>query len=240
MLFGMTIATLQDRLSTPEGFAKAVDAKSGALGAFWTLLVLGLLAVGLNLIQLGSATDWDWYLMGRFFMDPEAIEFTGRRAARGELLRYFAVYGPLILLPLALIALIVHFATRRKNGAKLFRDFQQRGYVGRQRFTGLRVKNGRQQTDIVLISNPQVPEETLDAAAQQYSAELGSLDKKGLKAASTAAVKAGVLQGVSAARLSASLPGDLLVAPAQGKSEYVVVIPSGADGGKLRIIPIKP
>ena len=242
MLLRMTIATVQEQLSTPEGFAKAVDAKSTALGAFWVFLVLGLLAVLINIVQLGDASDWDWYMMGRFFMDPEAVEFTGRRAGRSELFRYFAVYAPLICFPLSIIFLIQHFVTRRKIGAKLFETFQQRGWVGRQRFTGLRIKNGRVQTDVVLISHPSISDEAFEASAAQYAGEIAALDKKGVKTTGAAALKAGVLQGgVSASRLSPTLPAELLFAPATGKGEYVVVVPSAADGtGKLRILPVKP
>lgn len=241
MLLRMTIATVQEQLSTPEGFAKAVDAKSTALGAFWVFLTLGLLAVVINIVQLGDASDWDWYMMGRFFMDPEAVEFTGRRAGRSELFRYFAVYAPLICFPLAIFFLIRHFATRRKIGANRFESFQQRGYVARQRFTGLRVKNGNATNDIVLLSHPSVPDETFEAAVHQYAGEIAALDKKGLKAATNSATQAGVLAGVSAPRLSPTLPAALTFAPAAGKGEFVVVIPPapGAKSTKTEVLPLK-
>lgn len=241
MLVCMTIATVQDQLSTPEGFSKAIDAKSTALGAFWIFLVLGVLAVAINLMQLGSASDWDWYLMGRLFMDPEAVEFTGRRAGREEVIRYFAVYAPLVCFPLSLIFLIQHFVTRRKIGVKRFQAYQQRGYVARQRFTGLRVKNGNTTHDVALYSHPSVPDETFDAAVQQYANEIASLDKKGVKAATAAATKAGVLAGVSAPRLSPTLPSALVLAPAVGKSEFVAVIPPepGSKITKTETFPIK-
>lgn len=237
----MTIATVQEQLSTPEGFAKAVDAKSTALSGFWVFLVLGLLAVGINLMQLGMASDWDWYMMGRFFMDPEAIEFTGRRAGREEMFRYFAVYAPLACFPLSIFFLVRHFVTRRKVGANRFESFQQRGYVARQRFTGLRVKNGNATTDVVLLSHPSVPDETFETSVQQYAGELAALDKKGTKAAVASATKAGVLAGVSAPRLSPTLPAALTFAPAAGKGEFVVVIPPapGAKTTKTEVLPLK-
>lgn len=240
MLFCMTFATVQQQLTTPEGFSKALDVRSAPIGLFWSLILITVLAVGINLFQLGSATDWDWYLMGRYFLDPDAVQFEGYRAGRSEAFRFFAVYAPLVALPLAVIALIVHLSTRGKTGRKRFEAFQQRGWVARQRFTGLRVKSGNQQADTVLLSHPSMPDEAFDAAVFQYASENAALDKKAKKAAARAAVKAGVIQGVSAARLTPTLPGELIIALARGKSEYVVVIPpEPGTNSKIEILPLK-
>ncbi len=240
MLFCMTIASIQQQLSTPEGFAKAVSAKSAVFGGAVTSLVLGVLGLGINLFQLGSASDWTWSLIGRFFFDAQAVEFQGSGAGRASVWRFFYVYGPLVLVPLAIVLFIVHFSTRRKAGAQLFADFQERGWVGRQRFTGLKVQEGRNQVDVALISHPSVPDETFDAATQRFAAQIGSLDKKALKAANVAAAKAGVMNGVSASALSPELPAELLAAPAQGSGEFAAIIPAAPGGkAKLRMLPIK-
>lgn len=236
----MSIETIKQQLSTPEGFAKTVSPRRGLFGFGITSLLLGIGAIGMNIFQLGSASDWDWQLIGMFFFNADAIEFTGYRAGRAEAWRFFYVYGPFLLIPLGLILLGIHFATRNKAGANLFSDFQERGWVGRQLLVGLTVQNGNAQQKVAFISHPSIPEETFFATAQQYNGYVESLDKKAQKALSKQAMKAGVLNGTSASALSPELPAEITVAPVQGKGEYAVVVPA-ADGakGKMKVLPVK-
>lgn len=234
----MTIENARQQLSTSEGFAKAVTPKSALFGGGIALLAFGLFCVGMNLFQLGSASDWDWELIGMFFMDADVLEFSGRRAGRAEMWRWIYVWAPVVLIPLGVILLAVHFSTRSKSGAKLFTDFQERGWVGRQLFTGLKVQNGRAQVDLAFISHPSIPDEQFEAIVGQYAGWVQSLDKKTLKKTATAAVKAGVVQGVSAQALSPELPAEITASIAQGSGEYAVVVPP-AQGGKLRVLPVK-
>ncbi|MFS0853611.1 hypothetical protein [Microbacterium sp. 179-I 3D4 NHS] len=236
----MTLATVQHQLSTPDGFAKAVSARSATFGIGLTSLLLGLGGIAMNLFQLGSASDWSWRLMFRYFFDAQAIEFSGSRAGRAEVWRFLYVYGPLVLIPLGIILLVVHVATRRSAGAALFADFQARGWVGKQRYTGLKVKNGNNDVDTVFISHPSIPDETFDSIALQYQTQISALDKKALKAAAAAAVKAGALKGTSAAALAPGLPAEVTVAPVQGKGEFAVVVPPApGTTGKYRVLPLK-
>ncbi|HWV47819.1 MAG TPA: hypothetical protein VN035_00050 [Microbacterium sp.] len=237
----MSIGTVQQQLSTPEGFAKAVTPKSGLYAGGLTSLIAGLFGIAMNIFQLGSASDWNWRLIFRYFFDAQAVEFTGSRAGRAEIWRFLYVYGPIVLVPLGVILLIVHFSTRRKNGATLFADFQSRGWVGRQRFTGLKVKNGNATLDVVYVSHPSIPDENFDAIVQQHATQIAALDKKSTKAASAAAVKAGILKGgISAAALTPGLPPEIVAAPVQGKGEFVAVVPPApGTTGKYQVLPIK-
>lgn len=236
----MTLATVQQKLSTPEGFAKGVNARRLPFTLGLTSLGLGIAGWAMNLFQLGSASDWDWPIMFRFFFDAQAIEFSGSRAGRAEVWRFLYVYGPIVLIPLGIILLIVHFTTRQSAGTALFTDFQSRGWVGRQRFTGLKVKNGNAAVDTVLISHPSMPDENFEAIALQFQTYVSGLDKKALKALSTAATKAGVLTGTSGAAITAGLPPEVTVAPVQGKAEFAVVVPPApGSSAKYRVLPIK-
>lgn len=240
MLSSMTITSIQQQLATPEGFAKAVSPKSTIFGIAITSLVLSVIGIGMNLFQLGSASGWQWSLMFRFFFDAGAIEFTGSRSGRSEIWRFFYVYGPIVLLPLGIILLIVHFATRGKAGAGLYDSYRQRGWIGRQLLPGLKVKNGNNQVDVAFISHPSVPDAEFEAAAHHYAGYLGTLDKKATKAAASAALKQKVLAGVSAAALAPGVPPAILAAPAQGDGQYVIVVPPDASGkGSLQVLPIK-
>lgn len=240
MLMPMTLATVQQQLSTPEGFAKAVSARGATFSIGLTSLGLGLAGWAMNIFQLGSASDWNWSLMFRYFFDAQAIEFSGSRAGRAEIWRFLYVYGPIVLIPLGIILLVVHFSTRKTAGASLFADFQSRGWVGKQRYTGLKVKNGNADVDTVFISHPSTPDETFDAIALQYQTHISSLDKKALKATAAAAVKAGILNGTSAAALAQGLPAEITAAPAQGKGEFAVVVPPApGSSAKYRVLAIK-
>lgn len=237
MLVRMTLATVQHQLSTPEGFSKAVDAKRtvGSLG--WTSLILGIAGLVINFIQLGSATDWRLWLVFRLFFQADALEFS---SSRGQFWHYIYVYAPIVLVPLGIILLIVHFSTRKSAGSSLFADFQSRGWVGKQRYTGLQVKNGNQTVDTVLISHPSIPVETFDAIALQFQTYVSSLDKKALKAFTASATKAGVLTGVPAAAIAPGVPAEVTIAPTQGKSEFAVVVPPvQGTTAKYRVLPIK-
>lgn len=240
MLSSMTITTIQQQLTTPEGFSKAVSPKRAAFGGAVVSLVLSLIGLGMNTFQLGSASGWDWKLIERYFLTADAIEFTGSRSGRAEFFRFLYVYGPIVLIPLAIILFIVHFATRGKAASALYSSFQERGWVGRQLFPGLTVKNGNANVTIALVSHPSIPEEEFTAIVQRYAQYLGSLDKKGLKAVSAAAVKQKVLNGASASVLSPEIPAAIVATPAQGKGEFVAVVPPDASGkGKLQVLPIK-
>ncbi|ROR93366.1 hypothetical protein EDD28_2778 [Salana multivorans] len=236
----MTTPAIQQHLSTPEGFAKSVAARRPIQGAALACLALGIGGIAMNLFQLGSASDWDWSLMMRFFWDAQAIEFTGSRSGRAEAWRYAYVYGPIVLLPLGLILLGIHLATRSKSAAGLYEAYRERGWVGRQWAVGLTVPNGNAKVAIAFVSHPSVPDAAFEAAGHRYAAYLDSLDKKARKAATTAAVKAGVLTGVSAAALLPDLDPAILAAPLQPKGDFVVVVPPAAGGkGATQVLPIR-
>lgn len=232
-----TTATVQQQLSTPEGFAQAVNARGKAFSIGITSLVLGVAGLVINLLQIGSATEWRWWLIFRLFFQADALEFS---SGRGQAWHYVYVYAPIVLVPLGIILLIVHLTTRKKAGAALYDDFRSRGWVGKQRYTGLKVKNGNAEVDTVLISHPSMPDETFDAIALQFQTSISALDKKAAKAFAAAAVKAGVLTGASGAAVSPGLPPEITVAPAQGKNEHAVVIPPvPGTTGKYRVLAIK-
>ncbi len=237
MLMRMTLVTVRENLSTPEGFAKAVDARGKAFSVGVASLGLGVAALLINLFQIGSATDWRWNLIFPLFFRADALEFS---SGRGQVWHYVYVYAPLVLIPLGIILLAVHLATRRTAGAALYDDFRSRGWVGRQRYTGLKVKNGNADVDTVLISHPSLPDETFEAIALQFQTSVSALDKKAAKAFGAAAVKAGALTGTSGTAVSPALPPEVTFAPAQGKTEFAVVIPPApGTTGRYRVRAVK-
>lgn len=235
----MSVSELQQQLSTPEGFRKAVKHKSAVFATAVGFLVVGVGCLVFNLLEMGSASDWDWKWIERYFLTPEAVQFTGRRAARGELLRYLWVWGPFILLPIGLILLIVWFATRNKNGASLYADYVARGWVGRQLSTGITIPQGRTQIHTVFISHPSIPDDQFEQIAAQHAAQIAGLDKKTRKSVVNTATRAGIMRGASATALSPQLPAAITMAPTQGKGPYVVVIPPVQQGGKFQLAPVK-
>src|SRR5690606_32918442 len=104
----------------------------------------------------------------RYFLTPDAIEFTGRRSGVSEIWRFLYVWGPLLLIPLGIVLLILHFAMKGSKGAKLFADFQQRGWVGRQRSLGLSALNGNRPAPLALIGPAAAPDGYVDQPAMQF------------------------------------------------------------------------
>ncbi|TXK06192.1 hypothetical protein FVP60_04330 [Microbacterium mitrae] len=236
----MSIAALQNQLSTPAGFAAAVKQPKGLLTGAIASLVVAAAGIGMNLFQLGSASNWNWMLIERYFLSPDAVTFEGRRSAVSEFWRYLYVWAPLVLIPLGIVLLVIYFATKKSAGAKLFAEFQQRGWVGVQRSLGLNAMNGNKPAPLVLIGRADAPAGTVDEQAMHFGGWVASLDKKSLKQLSGQATKAGAIKGVSASAVHANLPADMVVAATQKDGELVVVIPpaSGATKG-FKVLPIK-
>jgi len=230
---------IQRQVSTPQGFARAVSATRTVMIAGIVLILIGLGCIGMNLFQLGTASDWEWSLMTRFFFDADAIEFSGRRSGRSEMWRYIYVWAPVAVIPVGIGLLIYHFATNGKSSAGLFADFQSRGWIGRQQQVGLQVKNGNATAQVVFISHPSISDEVFDGAVQHYGSFISGLDKKGLKDVQIAAAKSGVLTGVPAETLMPGAPAGLTAAILKGKSPFVAVIPPNTGAKKFRLLAIK-
>lgn len=236
----VSIETIRQQLSTPQGFAKGVSAKRGVQIGAITCLVVGLGCIAMNLFQLGSASRWNWSLMTRYFFDASAIEFSGSRAGRAEMWHFLYVWAPVVLIPVGIVLLVIHLATKSQSAAGLFGQFQERGWVGRQAPVGLAVKNGNAQAEVTFVSHPSIPDDVFQAAVQHYAQYVQTLDKKGVKEVSTAAAKQGVLTGTFAESLLPGAPAGLVAATRQGNGEYVVVVPPapGANS-KLRVLAVK-
>ncbi len=209
---------------------------TGAIGS----LVAAVFMVGMNLFQLGDASGWDWKLIERYFLTADAIEFTGRRSGVAEMLRYVWVWGPVLMVPLGIVLLILHFAMKGRKGAQLFADFQQRGWIGRQRSLAVSVQNGKTQTPIALVGPAAAPEGYVDQPAMQFAEWTKTLDKKGIREVSNAALKAGALIAAAAPTVHPNLPADMIVTKEQKGGELVVVIPpaNGASKGH-KVLMIK-
>lgn len=236
---GVSIAMLQQQLSTPQGFAAAVKKKQPLLSGGLTSLALAAGGVAMNLFQLGSASDWNWRLMFRYFFDAGAIEFTGARSGRAEMWHFLYVWGPVVLLPLGIILLILHFARRNNTGAKLFDEYQQRGWIGSQAPLVLSVKEGNNDVSLALIGRADGPVDELQYNATQFNQWASSLDKKALKQTSVAAVKAGVLKGgIPAQEVAPAFPQGTLVSR-QLKTQLVIVIPPAEASKKAVVLELK-
>lgn len=215
-----------------------MKAPKGLLTGAVASLVAAAAGVAMNIFQLGSASGWNWMLIERYFLSPEAITYEGSRAGRAEIWRFIYVWGPVVLLPLGIVLLILHFAMKGGKGAKLFADFQQRGWVGRQRSLGLNAQNGNRQTPLVLVGPAAAPDGYVDQPAMQFGSWVATLDKKALKALTATATKAGALQGAPAPAVHENLPADMIVTAEQKGGELVVVIPpaTGVKGFKVLML----
>lgn len=215
-----------------------MKAPKGLLVGALSSLVAAAAFMGMNLFQLGSVSDWDWLYIERYFLTTEAVQFSGGRAGRSEMWRFLFVWGPMVLIPLAIVLLILHFAMKGSKGAKLFADFQQRGWVGRQRSLGLSAINGNRPAPLALIGPAAAPDGYVDQPALQFGSWMATLDKKTIKKLSAGATKANAIKGTPAPLVHENLPGDMIVAAEQKGGELVAVIPpaTGTKGYKVLMI----
>lgn len=235
----MTISAIERRTASADGFADVVSPKRKVFEGAAAALIFGALGVLINLFQLGRASEWQWPVIADHFFDPDAVTFVGFKAARAEVMRYVWVYAPLVLVPLGVALLVVHFATRKAAAARVFADFQQRGWIAQQVISGLKVSNSAAFVDVAFITHPSIKDEDFDTAVRQYAGYLSTLSKKEMKALQVAARKQKVLGGVPATTLAPYMPPQAIAAAAVKRATFVAVIPPQTGGGKYTVLRVK-
>lgn len=234
----MTNAQLQTELSTPEGFSRRVVVPQTAKAVARVLLILAGVGVAYNLISTLRTISEN---PGAGFLDV----FLSTEGDNGLSSIWFTllVWGPIILLPLALVFFLYARATSDRAANSTYLAFSGKGHVAAQRPTGFTAIQGSGNSTVaiktVLVGSPSVKPEAYDKAIAAIAAHVASLDKKASKALAKsigAALKSGP---VPATQLASEAPAELLVMAPVGKSEWVAVIPA-AEGSKARYFGVKP
>lgn len=231
----MSISQLQQQLSTPSGFAAAVQAKNSLFRGAIICFVVAAAAFAFNMWQLGDAYYWDFqWMMQHYFQ----LADDGARA-RAAGMRWFVVWAPIVAVPLGILLLVLHFGKRKGTGEAAFAAFQQRGFVGRQVPLNLSVQNGNSQMPLALMGRADGAPGELEHQAAQYGHWLATLDKKTLKQTSDAARKAGAITGVSAQDIAQAFTPGTVISPLDGKSTLFAVIPPETGTKNYTILRIK-
>jgi len=234
----MTNAHIQTELSTPEGFRSRVVISRPAVAVAQLLLVLAGAGVAYNLFStFKTMQEIPWANPVLVFLSTEGDNPVS------SLWFTLLVWGPIILLPLAILFLLYSRATAEKVKNAAYLDFRANGYVTSQRRIGLAAVNGRgnstTRVETQLLGHPSVTPEAFEKAYGAITQYVASLDKKALVAVgrSVGAVQTGPLP---ATQLVPGLPAELLLSAPIGKTEWVVVIPPKAVGGKPQLLGVKP
>jgi hypothetical protein len=230
----MSLVQLQTELSTADGFARRVVVARTAVSAAKGLLVVAGIALAYNLFstiktlaEYPSADFLGVFLSTEGDNPVSTIWFT------------FLVWGPIIVLPLALIFYIYARSTAQRVDHAAFLDFSHNGYVITQRPLGFAAMNGNTAVQVQLLSHPSVSDEAYNQAFADISGHLASLDKKARKKTATSLGKVASAP-LPATQLLATVPPELLLSGPIGKTEWVAVLPPSTASAKTRYFAVKP
>lgn len=226
---------MQQQLSTPSGFAAAVQPKNSLFRSAIACFVVAAICLGFNIFQLGSSFAWDFEWMMMHFFDL-ASDGTRARAAG---FRWFVVWAPIVAIPLGIVLLALHFAKRKGSGEAMFNNFQQRGWIGRQVPLNLEIQNGNARVALALMGPADGQPGELEHQAAQYGQWLATLDKKTLKQTAAAAAKAGALGGVSAQEIAPAFTPGTAIVPVDAKAALFAVIPPASGPKGYTVLRIK-
>lgn len=230
----MSLAQVQTELSTADGFARRVVVARPAVTIAKALVAIAVLALAYNLFStFRTWADHPGLDFFSIFLSTQgdnpvsSIWFT------------LLVWGPIVVLPLALIFWIYSRSTAQRVDSAAYLDFSSNGYVVSQRPLGFAAMNGNTAVQVQLLSHPAVTPEAYDQAYAAITAHLATLDKKAVKktASSLGKISSGPLP---ATQLLATVPPELLLSAPVGKTEWVAVLPPSTAGGKTRYFAVKP
>lgn len=167
------------QLSDAHGFQRAVSPASAVTKAFSVALVIGLLLLAYNLVSTFRTLSANDVGGDRFF---EVFFSTTGESFQTDPMLVAYVWGPIVLIPLALVLLVVSRLTARNRAEAAFRAYSSGGYVAKA--LGLPVRytaNNSQVVPQVLVPAHLGSEEVgrwMSGVAQSIT----SLDKSGSKA----------------------------------------------------------
>ena len=230
----MSMTQIQLELSTPEGFARSVAHKRGAVSLAWTLLVLGGVGLAWNLFNTFTAVQ---ATSMRFF----GVVFFSARSSRADFDPMVAVYvwGPFLAIPLAIILLAYAGATATKAKHALFERFQQRGYIARQEELGLSLKiAGERSTEsLTALSSPELGEERFTYEVEALRAALANTPPKELKPVTKKLAKTELRgSGIEANTIFSAAPEGFVLSTKRPGEHLVVVRPEPGKSNAKRVI----
>ena len=156
---------LRQTLSTADGFERSVAVSTGADGA---VIAIGAIAVGLLVWNIVSTLrTLAEGLRGRSFVSAFAEVFM---QTDGNPVFIAMVWGPIVLIPVLIIAFILRRVTRHGSVMKAFERFQATGFIGQPVPTQVSLKVGNVAGVVSVVAAPQVPQEWAGACAQEVSA----------------------------------------------------------------------
>ena len=230
----MSLTQVQTDLSTADGFNRRVVVARPAISVAKGLIAVAALALAYNLFStFRTWADHPGLDFLRIFLSTEGDNPVS------SLWFTLLVWGPIIVLPLALIFYIYARTTAQRVEHAAYLDYASNGYVVSQRPLGFNAMNGNTAVPVQLLGHPSVTPEAFEQSYAAITGYLSSLDKKTLK--KTAASLGKVSSAPQpATQLVPTVPAELQLSGPIGKTEWVAVLPPSTAGGKTRYFAVKP
>lgn len=166
------------QLSDAQGFQKAVAPSSAAAKAFGILLVIGLALLAYNLVSVfRTMSEYDAG-SDRFF--EVFFSTTGENFSTDPMLVAY-VWGPIILIPLAIIMLVVSKLTRGKRTQAAFAAYSRDGYVAKGLGLPFRFAANNSQVVPQVIVPAHLGSEEVSRWMAGVAQQVSTLDKAGSK-----------------------------------------------------------
>lgn len=166
------------QLSDVQGFQKAVSPASVAAKGFGVALVIGLLLLAYNLVS--TFRTLSEYNRGSESFFDVFLSTTGENFQTDPILVAY-VWGPIILIPVALVLLVVSRLTSRKRAEAAFTAYSQGGYAAKA--LGLPVRYAVNNTRVVpqVLVPAHLGTEDVAAWMSGVAQSVSTLDKAGTK-----------------------------------------------------------
>ncbi len=236
----MSLRTTQQRLSTRRGFSKAATAKSSLPIWGWTSIALGVAGVVYNFYELFRRFGFDLgAVFGNFFSSRQQLEPTSMFGFL-DVLRFAAIWAPVVLIPLGLILLLVRNLQKRGAGVGHYDAYAHGGWVGRMRYTALHLPHGGTLVPIAFISHPAIDDAAYESAVSAFSTSVDAMTEEDRRTLAQTAEKAGVLKGAIPAELvDPATPAGLVAVAGIAPSEWVAVVPPINGHGRTAVVPLR-
>ena len=166
------------QLSDPQGFQKAVKPSGAASKAAAVALVIGLLLLAYNLVSTFRTLSENSVGSERFF--EVFTSTTGQNFSTDPMLVAY-VWGPIVLIPLALVFLVVSRLTAKQRTDRAFAAYSSGGYAAKA--LGLPVRYAANNSQVVpqVLVPPHLGTEEVSRWMSGVAQTITSLDKAGAK-----------------------------------------------------------
>ena len=166
------------QLSDPQGFQKAVSPSGAAAKAATIALVIGLLLLAYNLVSTFRTLSENDLGSESFF--EVFTSTTGQNFSTDPMLVAY-VWGPIVLIPLAIVFLVVSRLTVKQRADRAFAAYSSGGYAAKALGLPVRFTANNSQVVPQVLVPPHLGSEEVSRWMSGVAQSITTLDKAGSK-----------------------------------------------------------